>query len=42
MRIKAKDPALIALTGEFLKVYLPSVRSGDGGTIDSYWHSIQG
>lgn len=42
MRIKAKDPALIALTGEFLKVYLPSVRSGDGGTIDSYRHSIQG
>lgn len=40
MRIKAKDPALIALTGEFLKVYLPSVRSGDGGTIDSYRHSI--
>lgn len=40
MRIKAKDPALIALTGEFLKVYLPSVRSRDGDTIDSYRHSI--
>lgn len=40
MRIKAKDPALIALIGEFLKVYLPSVRSRDGDTIDSYRHSI--
>lgn len=35
MRIKAKDPALITMIGEFLKVYLPSVRSRDGDTIDS-------
>lgn len=40
MRIKAKDPVLIALIGEFLKVYLPSVRRRDGDTIDSYRHSI--
>lgn len=40
MRTKAKDPALITLTGEFLKVYLPSVKNRDTDTIDSYRHSI--
>lgn len=40
MRIKAKDPTLISLIGEFLKVYLPSVRGRDGDTIDSYRHSL--
>lgn len=40
MRIKAKDPALITLIGEFLKVYLSTVKNRDGDTIDSYRHSI--
>lgn len=40
MRTKAKDPALITLIGEFLKVYLPSVKSRDKDTIDSYRHSM--
>lgn len=40
MRAKAKDPALIRLIGEFLKVYLPSVKNRDQDTIDSYRHSM--
>jgi len=40
MRAKAKDPALIKLIGEFLKVYLPSVKNRDQDTIDSYRHSM--
>jgi site-specific recombinase XerD len=40
MRIKAKDPKLIALIGDFLKIYLPTVKSRDGDTIDSYRHSL--
>ena len=40
MRIKAKDPALISLIGEFLKSYLPVVRHRDGDTIESYRHSF--
>lgn len=40
MRIKAKDPELISYIGEFLKVYMPSVRNRDKDTIDSYRFSI--
>ena len=40
MRIKAKDPQLISLIGEFMKVYLPHVRSRDKDTVESYRHSI--
>ena len=40
MRAKAKDPALIRLIGEFLKVYLPSIKNRDQDTIDSYRHSM--
>ena len=40
MRAKAKDPVLITLIGEFLKVYLPSVKSRDQDTIDSYRHTM--
>lgn len=40
MRIKAKDPKLISLIGEFMKVYLPCVRNRDGDTIASYRFSI--
>jgi len=40
MRIKAKDPKLISLFGDFMKVYLPCVRSRDDDTITSYRHSI--
>lgn len=40
MRIKAEDPALITLVGEFLKTYLPYVRHRDEDTISSYRHSI--
>lgn len=40
MRTKAKDPALISLIGDFLKVYLPVVRNRDQDTIDSYKFSI--
>jgi len=29
MRIKAKDPRLVLLTGEFMRVYLPCVRNRD-------------
>ena len=40
MRIKAKDPNLIALMGEFMRTYLPGVRSRDDDTIASYRYSI--
>ena len=40
MRINAKDPALISFIGDFLKVYLPSVRNRDPDTIDSYKNTI--
>lgn len=40
MRLKAKDPVLISLIGEFMKVYLPSVRKRDENTIASYRFSI--
>ena len=40
MRLKAKDPVLISLIGEFMKVYLPSVRKRDENTITSYKYSI--
>ncbi len=40
MRIKAKDPQLISLLGDFMKVYLPCIRSRDDDTIISYRHSI--
>lgn len=40
MRNKPKDPKLISVIGEFLKVYLPAVRHRDEDTIESYRHSI--
>lgn len=40
MRIKAKDPQLISLMGEFMKVYLPCVRNRDEDTVASYKYSI--
>lgn len=40
MRIKAKDPKLISLTGEFIKVYLPRIRNRDDDTVASYRFSI--
>ena len=40
MRIKAKDPRLISLMGEFLRIYLPCVRNRDEDTVASYRHSI--
>lgn len=40
MRIKAKDPKLVSLIGEFMKVYLPCVKNRDGDTIVSYRYSI--
>ena len=40
MRIKAKDPNLVSLIGEFMKVYLPCVRNRDDDTIASYRFSI--
>ena len=40
MRIKAKDPRLISLTGEFIKVYLPHIRNRDDDTVASYRFSI--
>lgn len=41
MRIKAKDPKLVSLIGEFMKVYLPCVRNRDDDTIVSYRFSIK-
>ena len=40
MRIKAKDPRLVSLMGEFMRTYLPCVRNCDKDTIDSYRYSI--
>ena len=40
MRISAKDPRLVSLMGEFIKVYLPRVRNRDEDTIASYRYSI--
>ena len=40
MRISAKDPRLVSLIGEFIKVYLPRVRIRDEDTIASYRYSI--
>lgn len=40
MRINAKDPSLISFIGDFLKVYLPSIRNRDQDTIDSYKSTI--
>lgn len=40
MRIKAKDPRLVSLMGEFMRVYLPCVRNRDEDTITSYKYSI--
>ena len=40
MRIKAKDPQLVSLIGEFMKVYLPCVRNRDDDTVASYRYSI--
>ena len=40
MRINVKDPALISFIGDFLRVYLPSVRNRDPDTIDSYKNTI--
>ena len=33
MRIKAKDPHLVSLMGEFMRIYLPGVRNRDKDTI---------
>ncbi|MDD3795201.1 MAG: tyrosine-type recombinase/integrase [Lachnospiraceae bacterium] len=40
MKIKAKDPRLLSLMGEFMRVYLPCVRNRDEDTVASYRHSI--
>ena len=40
MRIKAKDPNLVALMGEFMGTYLPSVKNRDDDTVTSYRYSI--
>ena len=40
MRIKVKDPQLISLMGEFMRVYLPCVRNRDEDTVASYKYSI--
>lgn len=40
MRIKAEDPVLITLMGDFLKSYLPDIRHRDQDTISSYRYSI--
>ena len=40
MRIKAKDPRLVSLMGEFMRIYLPCVRNRNGDTIASYRYSI--
>ena len=40
MRIKAKNPKLIFVIGEFMKVYLPCVRNRDDDTIASYRYSL--
>lgn len=40
MRIKAKDPQLVSLMGEFIRVYLPCVRNRDEDTVTPYRYSI--
>ena len=40
MRIKAKDPRLVSLMGEFMRIYLPCVRNRNEDTIASYRYSI--
>jgi len=40
VRIKAKDPILISLIGNFLNQYLPSVKNRDPDTVDSYRYTI--
>ena len=40
MRIKAKDPNIIAIMGEFMRTYLPGVRNRDDDTVASYRYSI--
>lgn len=40
MRIKAKNPKLVSVIGEFMKVYLPCVKKRDGDTITSYRYSL--
>lgn len=40
MRIKAKDPRLVSLMGEFMRTYLPYVRNRDEDTVSSYRYSI--
>lgn len=40
MRIKAKDPPLVSLMGEFMRTYLPVIRNHDDDTVDSYKYSI--
>lgn len=40
MRIKAKDPQLVSIIGDFIKIYLPVVRNRDEDTVSSYRYSI--
>ena len=40
MRIKAKDPRLVSLMGEFMRIYLPCIRNCDEDTVASYRYSI--
>ena len=40
MRIKAQDPQLVSIIGDFMKTYLPGVRNRDEDTIASYRYSI--
>lgn len=40
MRIKAKDPRLVSLMGEFMRIYLPCIRNRDEDTVASYRYSI--
>ena len=40
MRIKAKDPNLVSIMGEFMRTYLSGVRNRDDDTIASYRYSI--
>lgn len=40
MRIKAKNPKLVSVIGEFMKVYLPCVKKRDDDTVASYRYSL--
>ena len=40
LRINTKDPSLISFIGDFLNIYLPSIRNRDQDTIDSYKSTI--